>query len=193
MTPRKRWEFATMAVLDKIRRDSWSPFYLLQRIKDGKTYVELSIRANNYGKDLNDDEKKEYSRLFSTLLAGDSRFYASLIAIQLAAVPIYSYVDHEPRSQNPRSPTHKYLQYSRLGCDVCGSYLGGSRVLCMDCLDKSTVDFCSEPECLNSTIVPGQNQHLSVPHTPDHSMLKVHRILFNRDIGRVEKNAKRAF
>jgi len=88
MTPRKMWEFAIMAVLDKIRRDSWSPRYLLQRIKDGKKYVELSIRANHYGRDLDADEQQEYSRLFSTLLAGDGRFYACLIETKLAAVPI---------------------------------------------------------------------------------------------------------
>ena len=62
----------------------------------------------------------------------------------------------------------------------------------MDCLEKSTVDFCSEPECLNSTIPPGQHNNLAVAHTPHHSMLKVHRILFNRDIGRAERNAKGA-
>ena len=79
-----------------------------------------------------------------------------------------------------------------MACDVCESGLGGSRILCMDCLDKSTVDFCSEPECLNSTISPGQNRNLVAAHTPNHSMLKVHRIIFNRDIGRVEKHAKGA-
>ena len=88
ITARKRWEFATMAVLDKIRRNSWSPTYLLQRIKDGKRYMELSIRYNYYGKYLNDDEDKEYSSLYSSLLAGDARLYASLITIKLAAVPI---------------------------------------------------------------------------------------------------------
>ena len=88
ITPRKMWEFATTVVLDKIRRESWSPTYLLQRIKDGKRYVELSIRANYYGRDLDADEEKEYCGLFSTLLAGDGRFYACLIAIKLAAVPI---------------------------------------------------------------------------------------------------------
>jgi len=62
----------------------------------------------------------------------------------------------------------------------------------MDCLDKSTVDFCSEPECLNSTIMPGQKWDLAASHTPNHSMLKVHRTIFNRDIGRMEKNAKDA-
>lgn len=88
MTARKRWEFATTAVLDKIRRDSWSPRYLLQRIKDGKRYVELAIRSHYYGRDLDPDEENEYRSMFSTFLPGDGRFYACLIKIKLAAVPI---------------------------------------------------------------------------------------------------------
>jgi len=62
----------------------------------------------------------------------------------------------------------------------------------MDCHDKTTVDICSEPECLASTVTLKQRKDLTTPHTPNHSMLKVHRILFNRDTGRVEKNAKDA-
>ena len=53
ITPRKRWEFATSAILDKIKRDSWSPTYILQRIKEGKRYMELSIRDDYYGRNLN--------------------------------------------------------------------------------------------------------------------------------------------
>jgi len=88
ITARKRWEFATTAVLDRIRRDSWSPAYILQRIKDGKRYMEMSIRHSHYGRRLDSDEDNEYYKLYSTLLAGDARFYASLITIKLAAIPI---------------------------------------------------------------------------------------------------------
>lgn len=95
ITARKRWGFAITAVLDKIRRYSWSPTYILQRIKDGKRYMELSIRDDYYGSKLNADEEIEFSKLFSTLLAGDARFYASLIAIKVAAVPI-QYVHDKP-------------------------------------------------------------------------------------------------
>ena len=102
VTARKRWEFATKAVLDKIRRHSWSPTYILQRIKDGKKYMEMSIRQNHFGRDLNADEEKEYYQLFTGLLAGDARFYASLITIKLAAVPI-QYVRHEPSAFKPHS------------------------------------------------------------------------------------------
>jgi len=62
----------------------------------------------------------------------------------------------------------------------------------MDCHDKTTVDICSEPECLASSVVLKKRKDLTTPHTPNHSVLKVHRILFSRDTGRAEKNAKDA-
>ena len=94
ITPRKRWEFAITAILDKIRRCYWSPTYILQRIRDGKKYVEWSIRENHYGRNLSADEEREYYNLYPTLLAGDARFYASLITTKLATVPI-QYVHDE--------------------------------------------------------------------------------------------------
>jgi hypothetical protein len=95
ITARKRWEFATTAVLDRIRRDSWSLAYALQRLRDGKKYMKMSIRRDYYGKRLTADEEKEYHQLFSTLLAGDARFYASMIIAEIEAVPI-QYVHHLP-------------------------------------------------------------------------------------------------
>ena len=62
----------------------------------------------------------------------------------------------------------------------------------MDCHDKTTVDICSEIECLKSTVTLQQREDLATPHTPNHRMLKVHRILHSRDIGRTERYAKEA-
>ncbi|KAF9654056.1 hypothetical protein BDM02DRAFT_1189800 [Thelephora ganbajun] len=168
-TARERWEFAITVVLDRIRRGSWSSRYILQRIKDGRKYMEMSIRNNYYGRRLDADEENEYYRLCSTLLAGDARFYASLIKIKLVTFPIHSIV-----------------------CDVCRGVLGGGRVLCMDCHDKTTVDLCSEPECLASTITLKYREDLTGPHRPNHSMLKVHRILFSRETVRAERDTKEA-
>ena len=88
VTARKRWGFATKVVLDRIRRDAWSPPYFVQRIKNGKRYMEMSIRGFHYGRALSEDEFKEFLELFSTLRVEDARFYASLITIKLADVPI---------------------------------------------------------------------------------------------------------
>lgn len=78
-------------------------------------------------------------------------------------------------------------------CDSCEAIIGGPRILCMDCHnDTTTVDLCSETECLNSVITLESRSDLKAPHTPNHNMLKVHRILFTRDIARTERNAKDA-
>ena len=88
-----RWKFATTVILDRIRQQSWSPSYILKRIKDGKRYMTLAIRDQYYGKKLNDDETDEYTGLLSSLYESDARFYASLINIELSKVPIQYVVD----------------------------------------------------------------------------------------------------
>ena len=90
---RERWKFATTAILDRIRRESWSPSRILKRIKDGKRYMELAIRDEYYGQELDNDERDEYFGLISSLYESDARFYASLINIKLSKVPI-QYVDN---------------------------------------------------------------------------------------------------
>lgn len=63
----------------------------------------------------------------------------------------------------------------------------------MDCHDpRSTVDLCQEPECLNSVVTFEDRPDLKAGHSPNHNMLKVHRILFNRDTAMAERNAKDA-
>ena len=85
---RTRWKFATKVILDRIQRRSWSPSYILKRIKDGKRYMDLSLRHEYYGKKLDGDESDEYNELVSSLYDTDARFYASLINIKLSKVPI---------------------------------------------------------------------------------------------------------
>jgi len=61
----------------------------------------------------------------------------------------------------------------------------------MDCHSQLiTVDLCSEPECINSTVKFKSAERK--PHFPNHGMFKVHRIIFDRDVGRIEKTAKEA-
>lgn len=61
----------------------------------------------------------------------------------------------------------------------------------MDCHNgTTTVDLCSEPECINSAITFEATDRK--PHLPTHGMFKVCRIIFDRDIGRIESVAKDA-
>jgi hypothetical protein len=87
ISARKRWEFATTSVLDRIRRRAWSPVYILKRIRDGKRYMGLSLRFH-YGEDLDEGETVELFSLFLILYEADARFYASLIRIKLSETPI---------------------------------------------------------------------------------------------------------
>ena len=88
---RARWKFAIRVVLDRIRRQSWSPHYILKRIKDGKRYLALAVRWY-YGKRLSDDERSEYYDILPSLFETDARFYASRLNIRLNSVTI-QYVD----------------------------------------------------------------------------------------------------
>ena len=84
---RKRWEFATTLVLDRIRRKTWPLAYILERVRDGNRYMEFSLRLH-YGKVPNEDEWAEFCALLSVLYEADARFYASLIRAKLSETPI---------------------------------------------------------------------------------------------------------
>ena len=94
MDAHARWKFATTVVSNRIRRRSWPLSYVLKRIKDGKRYMELALREDYYGKELDDEETEEYNDLLSSLYEADARFYASLINIKLSKVPIQYVDDH---------------------------------------------------------------------------------------------------
>ena len=85
---RARWKFAATVILDRIRRQSWSASYILKRIKDGKRYMELSLRDDYCGKSLDNDEQNEYDVLLSSLYEADARFYASRINVKVCEVAI---------------------------------------------------------------------------------------------------------
>ena len=59
----------------------------------------------------------------------------------------------------------------------------------MDChSDTTTIDLCSEPDCINSTFKFRDVK----THLPTHGMFKIHRIIFDRDMKRIEDAAKDA-
>lgn len=59
----------------------------------------------------------------------------------------------------------------------------------MNCA-KPTVNLCSRSECVRSTITfEGADRK---PHFPNHGMFKVHRFIFYRDMGRIERTARDA-
>ncbi|KAF9781672.1 hypothetical protein BJ322DRAFT_1161455 [Thelephora terrestris] len=166
MNARKRWEFATTLVLDRVRQRAWSTKRILQRIRDGKRFVELALRQY-LGRTYGWDEMAELLNLLNCLYEADIRFYGSLVYIHLEKTTIFD----------------------SIVCNNCFTIPEGSRIICLDCRNETTlVNLCSEPECVNCTIkfhIPGRK-----PHLPTHGMFKVHRFVFLRDMARVGGEAK---
>ena len=89
ISARKRWEFATASVLDRVRRDAWSSKQILKRMKDRRQYMELSLRRY-YGRNLTKDEEQELLALYPGFYEADAQFYASLISIHLGKTTIFA-------------------------------------------------------------------------------------------------------
>ena len=83
MNARKRWTFATTLVLDRVRREAWSSKQIFERIRNGRRFMELTIR-HHYGKRVTDDERAEYLALLPGLYEADVEFYTSLIEIYVS-------------------------------------------------------------------------------------------------------------
>jgi hypothetical protein len=85
---RARWEFATTSVLDRIRQRAWSSQRILKRMKDGRRFMDLTLRGH-YGRRLEMEESDEASTLFPGLYESDARFYRSLINVHLKETTIF--------------------------------------------------------------------------------------------------------
>ena len=61
----------------------------------------------------------------------------------------------------------------------------------MDCPGEKTMNLCSEPECVNSTIIFEAADRK--PHLPSHRVVKTRRPIYDREFGRVEQDARGMF
>ena len=89
ISARKRWEFATTSVLDRVRQQAWSSKRILATIRDGKRFMELALRGC-YGKNLTGDREDELLSLYPGLYEADAQFYASLVNVKLSETPIFT-------------------------------------------------------------------------------------------------------
>ena len=87
---RTRWEFAMTSTLDRVRRQAWSSQQIVRKLKDGKRFMELTLRESYYGMDLDRDEEEELLALFPGLYEADAQFYASLIDINRRKNPTFT-------------------------------------------------------------------------------------------------------
>ncbi|KAI0049994.1 hypothetical protein FA95DRAFT_699202 [Auriscalpium vulgare] len=81
-------------------------------------------------------------------------------------------------------------------CDHCGRGCHGVRLLCLDCvrpsgLDFDTVDLCGRDECLSAHI--SGIEGLDSPHEPTHRLLKVRTVILVQEFGQYYREAYAAW
>ena len=86
--------------------------------------------------------------------------------------------------------------YRNAWCDSCNGCIGGARLFCLDCANKSTevydaLDLCSGPECVAARVT--NREDLEGAHEPNHKLVKVRTVVLKRQHGRVHTAARRAF
>lgn len=62
----------------------------------------------------------------------------------------------------------------------------------MDCVSKSSVDFCEDPNCATATVDLDERDDLEKPHIPTHQVFKVYAVLHGRYYAMTETKAKNA-
>ena len=82
------------------------------------------------------------------------------------------------------------------GCDSCHGRIGGPRLFCLDCANKSTelydtVDLCCAPQCVDARIT--HRKDVEGEHEPNHRLIKARTPMLTRSEGRVHKGACEAF
>jgi Vacuolar sorting-associated protein 13, extended-chorein len=77
------WTYACSAIRDQVRRKFMSWEYLEARRDNRKRFIELYIRDNAFGRDLDEEEDEELDELRASFTTADSRFYHSLAEYQI--------------------------------------------------------------------------------------------------------------
>lgn len=70
--------------------------------------------------------------------------------------------------------------------------IGGARIICLVCQSKDTfhtLNICDHEACTAATI---NEPHLQRPHLPTHDVVKVRRVVFTRQFGKMDKDAREA-
>ena len=188
---RALWRFAIAAVLNDIRRVSWSYSYFAQRRKDRQTVISLGIRCFFFvGKELKDEEDQLLCDTLHRLTPADACFYGSEINRTVAYVQEYW---HVCVSDFILSCSVAKTYYRGVRCAWCLSRIDGARLFCLDCdcVSFRTRSLCCAQECMAARITGDQD--FKVAHEPSHRLVKVHTVVLERQLGRVYASALVAF
>lgn len=80
---RKRWEFATISVLDRIRRQAWSSKRIFKRIKDVKRFTETLVFKHRGRDYLTLCEQSEYRAALLGLYEVEAELLVSLVKAKM--------------------------------------------------------------------------------------------------------------
>ncbi|CAK5271410.1 unnamed protein product [Mycena citricolor] len=146
-----RWHFAINAVLDQFQRRNMSWRWLKARFAERRRFIHLMTRnkANDRGltpwAPLSDGELAELRNLLSVLTSADTRFYLTIVELEL----------------------RKVVDQYRI-CDVCKKDIRGPLLFCVQCIDNK-FDECSD---FCEVHTEKSVQWETVTHRPSHVSVK---------------------
>ncbi|KAH9955358.1 hypothetical protein BC827DRAFT_878060 [Russula dissimulans] len=172
--PRSLWKFAIAAVRNDIRRDLWSWSYFSHRRDVRETVISLTMRYIFFGTPPSKEEIQKLCEAIQSLTPADACFYSSKVN---------------------RIRTYTWI-HPNAWCDSCDGRIGGARLFCIDCANKSTetfdaLDLCPRPECIATRIT--NREDLEGAHEPNHRLVKVRTVLLDRQHGRAHTAACEAY
>ncbi|PIL29961.1 hypothetical protein GSI_07872 [Ganoderma sinense ZZ0214-1] len=166
--PRALWRFAISATIAQAcgKMGSWE--WLRKRWQTGQRYAELVIRKTI--SPLTAEETTELSSCQRSMTPEEARLYQIFRDLRERSIPVH------------------WVIY----CDVCGdANIRGSRIICVSCGMKTTVDLCSKEECLMSEVRLDVRDDLTSPHLPTHDLLKLRTAIHPlREYGQVYRTAQ---
>ncbi|KAI9062327.1 hypothetical protein FKP32DRAFT_1612624 [Trametes sanguinea] len=167
---RALWWFAYFAIQGQLRQQSMSLHFLTERQKVRQRFVQF-IRARESERVLDDDDLQSLIHCYRSMTPSEARHY---------------YLFYE--SIRRIAPQH-----FGISCVNCRDKIYGSRIMCLDCGIRTTVDLCDKPSCREATVGPDRRDDLLSPHLPSHRILKVRRVIHrHREFGKTYRAAQAA-
>ncbi|KAI1785580.1 hypothetical protein LXA43DRAFT_1037408 [Ganoderma leucocontextum] len=165
---RALWRFAIAATAAQACRKMGSWSWLRQRWQTGQRYAELVIRRDI--SPLAAEETVDLARCQRSMTPEEARLYQIFRDLRQRSIPVHW----------------------EIYCDVCRDVnIRGSRIVCVSCGMKTTVDLCDKEECLMSEIRLDVRDDLTSPHLPSHDILKLRAAIHPyREYGEVYRTAQ---
>ncbi|KAI0770883.1 hypothetical protein BD413DRAFT_613421 [Trametes elegans] len=164
------WQFAICAVRDQVHRKMLSLRLLRARQAVRQRYLAV-IRATESERGVELPDTEALALCYRRMTPSEARYF---------------YMMYESRRRI--SPKH-----FGISCANCRSDIFGSRVMCLDCGIRTTVDLCERHDCREATIGPDRRDDLISPHLPSHRVLKVRRVVHrHREFGATYRAAQAA-